>query len=220
MQQVMQITRQALGRTPSLNDEGGAGPRERILDVALELLAASGVAGVTLRAVGERVGLHNSSLFHHFRGKQEIVAALLARVNDDLRLRLEPLARDEPPSLERFVALLVAASDHYAARPAEARCALRFLLDPPDGAAGDAAAARAGRFTTVLWGWLARAQAAGAIRPVNVSHAARNVLGILLLEPAWSASGTRGARDDERRRAELVAFLRGALAPDGRRAQP
>jgi AcrR family transcriptional regulator len=184
--------------------------RERIVAAALALLAEGGVAGLTTRAIGERVGLHNSSLFHHFRGKREIVSAVLARINEDLVTRFAPLAADREPRLETLVAVALDVSDHYAANRAEARCALRLLLDPGDlDDAGD------GRFTTVLWSWLARAQAAGAIRPVSVSHAARSLLGILLLEPTWPARADAGPRDDARRRSELVAFVRGALAPGG-----
>lgn len=185
---------------------GGEGQRERIVAAALDLLAGGGSAAVTLRTVAARVGLHNSSLFHHFAAKREIVGAVQARVNDGLRRRLEPLAADDPPTLDGLIAVLQELSDHYAAHPAEARCALRLLLDPEDSAAG-------GRFTTVLWSWLARAQATGVIRRVSVGHAARNLLGLLLLEPAWASTARTTPRDDARRRAELASFARGALAP-------
>jgi AcrR family transcriptional regulator len=213
---------QALGGQARGSSGSAAGVRDRILDVALGLLADKGFAGVTLRTIGSRVGLHNSSLFHHFRGKREIVGAVLARVNEGLLQRLEPLAGDDPPSLERFIAVLQELSDHYAANRAEARCALRVILDPDEFLDGYVAridperpdpANRVVRFTTLLWGWLARAQAAGVIRPVHVSQAARNVLGVLLLEPAWTAGKRPQDRSDERRRAELAAFVRGALAP-------
>ena len=48
-------------------------PRERILRCATELLAEGGPAALTLRTVGKRVGLHNSSIFHHFPGKRDIM---------------------------------------------------------------------------------------------------------------------------------------------------
>jgi AcrR family transcriptional regulator len=192
------------------NDKGGSPnggpPRERIVEAALELLAEGGTAALTLRTVGIRVGLHNSSLFHHFPAKRDIVGAVQARVNDGLRARLEPLAADDPPRLERLVAVLRELSDHYAAHPGEARCALRLLLDPVDGAAG-------GRSTTALWSWLARAKAAGAIRPVSVGHVARGLLGIVLVEATWPGSARPSPRDDVRRRTELAAFVEGALRP-------
>ncbi len=195
------------GRQRSAADAGP--PRDRIVAAALELLAEGGVPAVTMRTVGERVGLHNSSLFHHFPAKRDIVGAVQARVNDGLRARLEPLAADDPPRLERLVAVLRELSDHYAAHPGEARCALRLLLDPGDGAAD-------GRFTTVLWSWLARAKATGVIRPVSVGHAARGLLGMVLVEAAWPGGARPAPRDDSRRRTELAALVEGALAPSTR----
>lgn len=183
-------------------------PRERILHCATELLAEGGPSALTLRTVGARVGLHNSSLFHHFPGKREIMAVVLGRVSESLRERLEPLAQDAPPSLERLVAVLVALSDHYAIERSEARCAVRLLLEP------ELAGARGSQGATALWSWLARAQASGAIRTVNVGHAARNLLSMVLLDPVWPTTATAESdRDRDRRRTELAAFVRGALAP-------
>lgn len=182
-------------------------PRERILRCATRLLAEGGPGALTMRAVGAEVGLHNSSLFHHFPGKGEIVAAVLARVNDGMRGRLEPLAADDPPTLQRLVEVLLALSDHYAAERDEARCSLRLLLEP--GLAG----ARGAQGATPLWSWLARARAAGVVRPLSVGHAARSLLAIVLLEPAWPAGGASAGRDDPLRRAELSAFVVGALTP-------
>lgn len=184
--------------------------RERIVAAALALLAEGGAAGLTMRTIGDRVGLHNSSLFHHFASKREIVRAVLARINDGLLQQLAPLAAEREPALETLVTVVLRVSDHYAANRAEARCALRLLLDP-DGL-GEAHGAR---FTTILWSWLARARASGAIRPVSVTEAARNLLGILLMDPVWTSSAPRGPRDDARRRDELVAFVRGALSATG-----
>jgi AcrR family transcriptional regulator len=182
--------------------------RERIVAAALELLAEGGIGRLTTRTIGERVGLHNSSLFHHFGSKREIVGTVLARINEGLAQRLAPLAAEREPALDTLLAVLLQLSDHLAANRAEARCTLRLLLDP-DGLDDE----HGGRFTTILLSWLARAQASAAIRPVNVTQAARNLLGILLVDPVWSSRTPRGPRDDERRRSELVAFVRGALAP-------
>jgi AcrR family transcriptional regulator len=182
-------------------------PRERILRCATELLAEGGPSALTLRTVGARVGLHNSSLFHHFPNKRDIMAVVLGRVSEELRTRLEPLAADDPPSLERLSEVLVALSDHYADERAEARCALRLLLEP------ELAGVRAGQGATALWSWLARAQAAHEIRPVSVGHAARNLLSMVLLEPVWPLATAPSDRDHERRRDEIAACIRGALRP-------
>ena len=71
---------------------------DKILDVAEDLFARRGFAGVGMREVADRVGLGKSSLFHHFRGKTQLYFEVLARVLDRIRVRLEPaLRRDAEP---------------------------------------------------------------------------------------------------------------------------
>src|SRR5262245_34795377 len=54
--------------------------RDKILDCAETLFARRGFAGTGLAEVAEHVGLGKSSLFHHFRSKAELYAAVVARI--------------------------------------------------------------------------------------------------------------------------------------------
>lgn len=56
----------------------GASGREEILDAAAELFTTLGYAQTSTRAIAEAVGMRQSSLYHHFRTKDEILEALLA----------------------------------------------------------------------------------------------------------------------------------------------
>lgn len=193
-------------RGPAPAVEPIPGSRERILAGALERFAEGGPRTLTMRALGAQVGLHNSSLFHHFPAKRDLVRAIRAHVDANLRRHLHALALDDPPRLESLVRVLRDLSDHYARVPIEARCALRLLLEP--SLAGDSSTSA----LTPLYGWLARAQASGAIRPVSVGHAARTLLGMILMVGSWPGSAP-SERDDRRRQGELAAFVRGALRP-------
>ncbi|GAA1847017.1 TetR/AcrR family transcriptional regulator [Asanoa iriomotensis] len=53
--------------------------REQILDVALELLERDGVQALTMRAIGEAVGMRAPSLYKHVPDKQSLEAGLIAR---------------------------------------------------------------------------------------------------------------------------------------------
>ena len=105
-------------------------PRQRILETALGLFAEKGFDAVTLRAIGSRVGLHKSSLFHHFRSKAEIARAAFDRVLERVLPKLERLAEDDPPELERFIAVLPTLADHFADHPDEARFLTRAVIGP------------------------------------------------------------------------------------------
>ena len=51
--------------------------RQRILDTALELFTERGFAGTSVADLAGRLGTSKAALYHHFRSKHEILAALL-----------------------------------------------------------------------------------------------------------------------------------------------
>src|SRR2546430_17414746 len=62
--------------------------RDKILDAAEALFAKRGYAAVGLRELAELVGLGKSSLFHHFRNKAQLYAAVTARILVRIEARL------------------------------------------------------------------------------------------------------------------------------------
>lgn len=57
--------------------------RNRILDAALACVSERGIQGTTIEAIRERGGVSVGSLYHHFDGRQAILAALFIEgVND------------------------------------------------------------------------------------------------------------------------------------------
>src|SRR2546427_12243651 len=72
--------------------------RDKILDAAEALFAKRGYAAVGLRELAEVVGLGKSSLFHHFRNKAQLYAAVNARilVRIEARLLRSPAAGGDP----------------------------------------------------------------------------------------------------------------------------
>jgi AcrR family transcriptional regulator len=76
----------------------GADTRALILDAARDALAAEGYAATTTRAIAERAGVQLSLVHYHFRGKQQLLAAVLIQENERLLERQRALF-DEPGSL-------------------------------------------------------------------------------------------------------------------------
>ncbi len=66
--------------------------RERILTAAEELVAEAGPGSLTLRKLGDRLGVNNTALYRHFRNKEELLTVLGDRImaevvpNDDAQL--------------------------------------------------------------------------------------------------------------------------------------
>ena len=182
---------------------------------------------LTLRAIGTRVGLHNSSLFHHFASKADLARAAFDLVLGRVLPKLEGLAEDDPPDLDCFIEALAELADYFSDHPDEARFLTRAVIDPAlffDVFAGredrGAADSPVVRLFAIMWGWLDRAREAGVIRPVAVLQTTRNLFGLLLFEPSYGLGTTYPGgpaqppelRRSERKR-ELAEFVRGGLAP-------
>lgn len=58
--------------------------REEILDVAVELFARRGYHGVSMDEIGKAAGVTGPALYHHFSGKEAMVAAALIPVSEEL----------------------------------------------------------------------------------------------------------------------------------------
>jgi AcrR family transcriptional regulator len=69
-----------VGRPRAVPDAGSPlSPREQILDAAAALFAEHGLSGTSTRAIAERVGIRQASLYYHFAGKDDLLVELLTR---------------------------------------------------------------------------------------------------------------------------------------------
>lgn len=81
------------------NQERDKNPvKQRILDAAAELFMERGFAGTTVREIGERAGVGQSSLYHHARSKGQLLAELHALHAREIMERLEQVlgSREAP----------------------------------------------------------------------------------------------------------------------------
>ncbi|UCE85996.1 MAG: TetR/AcrR family transcriptional regulator [Deltaproteobacteria bacterium] len=107
----------APGRSPA-RSERAERTRQRILDAAGQSLAASGWAKTTVEAIAARAGVSKGIVYHHFRGKEQILEAVLERTLAEWD---EACRREGWPEGES--ALQGLATMH--------RCALQYARDNP-----------------------------------------------------------------------------------------
>lgn len=75
----------------------------QILDTAAEVFYEKGFHGVGVDELGKRAGLSGPSLYRHFSGKDEILAALFNEAIDELLGATAPVHDDPALDLERMV---------------------------------------------------------------------------------------------------------------------
>jgi AcrR family transcriptional regulator len=63
--------------------------RDRILKVALDLIADQGFAATSTREISERLGFTRAALYYHFRTKEDLLVAIIAPAVEDLRALLD-----------------------------------------------------------------------------------------------------------------------------------
>ena len=71
--------------------------RHRILDMAEEILIAEGYAGLSMRRIADAVEYAPSTIYGYFKGKQEILCAVIERTAERLIEALDAAARTPGP---------------------------------------------------------------------------------------------------------------------------
>lgn len=201
---------------------------DRILDAAEELFASHGYTATTTRALAQRAGVNEVTLFRRFGSKAGVLAALGERVaGQTAGLTSVDLAGDLAlqEALERLAGAEVAAARRFGA------LTLRLVLE----SAGQAEVAEAlgsgtGRNRAAVAGFLDARQERGELRadvPAELLAEAffaltsGLVLGRLLSGAAPPAAGVPAGSDDEGLVTAVVGlFLAGAASPGPGAASP
>jgi TetR/AcrR family transcriptional regulator len=191
--------------------------RARILDAALDLFGTRGFEATALDDIAAAVGVTKQTVLYWFPSKDHLLGAVIQHTADELVVGIEAAVRaapDEP--LARIDAVVKAVF-----RPAVRRPALLGLvrevsrLDP---ALSEQLLERIRPLVDRAVGYVAVEMAAGRMRAGDprlvLSLAYATVAGIATEPEALRAVGwTPSAAGIRHLRAELLAFLRAALAP-------
>jgi len=205
----------------------GARTRERVLQAATELFAARGFAPVTMRAIGDAVGIDNSSLYRHFANKSELARAVLDRAMAEFAGEVASVAPSIPATLDGVIELVTRAALHLWDHPATARLVLQWVTSASDAATGfdvslpiDAPGAPSGDLYRTLVDLIAAARSGGEIRALAWPEAFVAIVGAVALRPATYGSFLHSQEpkrsDAAARRAweqEIRRMLSGFLAP-------
>ncbi|WP_333769079.1 TetR/AcrR family transcriptional regulator [Streptomyces sp. IBSBF 2435] len=84
---------------------------ERLIESARELLWERGYVGTSPKAIQERAGAGQGSMYHHFRGKPDLAVAAMRRSAAELRAQAEGQLATGRTALERATAYLLRERD-------------------------------------------------------------------------------------------------------------
>jgi AcrR family transcriptional regulator len=180
--------------------------RKRILDTAARLFYRDGYRAVGVDTIIAESGVAKMTLYRHFSSKDDLIAAYLGLVNDQLLAWMEGLAaphRDPRAALEAiFVGVAELASSPECLGCAFVGAAAEFpgLEHPGHRAALAHKQQVVDRFHEL-------AEGAGAPDPQGLAEQL-----LLVMDGAWSASRVFGPGNHGRRAAEAARSLIGAQA--------
>jgi AcrR family transcriptional regulator len=157
--------------------------RQRIHRAALERFARDGYDAVSLQQIADEVGLHKSSLFHHYSSKAVLLGAVLSEVITRVLEHVRPLQTGEPPNTEVMFDVFRALTDHFCDHPHAARLLLA-VMTAPDDAELRRQAPDGAEFYAILAQYLERARRAGVVGQISIRQAIPNLMGMVLFYPA------------------------------------
>jgi AcrR family transcriptional regulator len=105
----------------------GKGTRERILEIAEEMISRGGMDGLRLKDVAERVGIRPPSVFAHFDGREAIGDAVAARIVEQIAIVIGNALDEGGSAEERLRAGVRAFAGNLWENPAHARMLMRDL---------------------------------------------------------------------------------------------
>ncbi len=93
---------------------------EQIVDAAIELLADGGIAALTIKNLADAVGVTEPALYRHFKGKVDILVAILNRLRTDIEKLFEESWDHGENVLDHIQAVWSRILQHFATQPSMA----------------------------------------------------------------------------------------------------
>ncbi len=156
--------------------------QEQIVQAALSVIEERTFEDTTIEEIAQRAGVSRSTIYLHFKNKQEVLGACLSfnreRLLDELQQRISAV-EGFAPQLQAFLEVLLELTDEHRDLFRAVTNSNLFTADPP-GRWGAELARLIKDFQESLDAVLAEAGSRGELR-ANVQATAREQLGMLIL---------------------------------------
>ncbi len=161
-------------------------PRDEIIRRLFDLFRRAGYEGVSISDISEATGLGRSSLYHHFPGgKEEMAAAVVAFAKDWAGANIVAPLREDAPAAKRIDRMLAAVRELYECGEAPCIVASMLVQRNKDGPGRDAGA--------IIKDWIAALAAALRDAGLTAKEAeARAVAAVIDIEGALIVARAAG----------------------------
>ena len=102
---------------------------EKLLAVAEVLFSERGFYGVSIAAIASELGITKQALLHHFKSKEKLYGAVLARISSDFENAQQQVMADEPAPIPRIKAFVAHLAEPSPSNVMRTRLLMRELLD-------------------------------------------------------------------------------------------
>lgn len=204
------------------------GSRDKILDAAEALFSRRGFSGVGMREVADAAGLGKSSLFHHFKSKAELYAAVVGRILDLFEARTTAALAAGGDVVARFDRWLDAMIDTLAVNRSSSRLLLRSLFEDDELTGASEEEQQVDQTMHRLFANIARllreGMESGTFRRASIPHTLQSLVGLTVYHFASGELGEEitgrslfSAESVRTRKEEVKALLHGGLLAPGAR---
>jgi AcrR family transcriptional regulator len=116
----------AAAPAPANGEPGGSSKRDDLIEAAVELFAANGYAGTSIRDIAKITGRSGSNGYHYFKDKDALWLAILEYSVRGMPVRLRAAMEGADTAVDRFVRLVRAHLDESVRHRCEAKI---FFID-------------------------------------------------------------------------------------------
>lgn len=116
-------------QTPRRKRANGVESRQRILDATVEIAGERGYDGTSIAAVSAKCGLPASSIYWHFKDKDDLIAAVIERSFETWLAAVELPGEEAGTPLERVVQMAANVASSLVAAPDFLRLGLMLALE-------------------------------------------------------------------------------------------
>lgn len=81
--------------------------QEQIAQAALNIVSSGGLSSLSIVAIADRIGLVPSAIYRHFKGKEEVLDAVLDLIRDRLAGNVAAISEETSDPVERLKRLLM-----------------------------------------------------------------------------------------------------------------